>query len=45
MIEIVVSHPELSGWRWMLATRDSMAFIENRVSELIQPERWMDKPT
>jgi GNAT superfamily N-acetyltransferase len=45
LIEVVVSHPELSGLRrWMLATRDAHGLYgKSGFTELEQPKRWMEK--
>jgi GNAT superfamily N-acetyltransferase len=45
LIEVVVSHPDLSGLRrWMLATRDAHGLYEKSgFTELEQPERWMER--
>jgi len=45
LIEVVVSHPGLSGLRrWMLATRDAHGLYgKSGFTELKQPERWMER--
>ncbi|MEK6300720.1 MAG: GNAT family N-acetyltransferase [Acidobacteriota bacterium] len=45
LIEVVTTHPELSGLRrWMLATRDAHGLYgKSGFVELGQPERWMEK--
>jgi GNAT superfamily N-acetyltransferase len=44
--EVIVSHPELQGFRrWVLATKDAHK-LYRRVGfrELHRPERWMERP-
>ena len=46
LIDVIVSHPELQGFRrWVLATKDAHE-IYRRVGfrELHRPERWMERP-
>ena len=46
LIDVIVSHPELQGFRrWVLATKDAHE-LYRRVGfrELLRPERWMERP-
>ncbi|HEV7395340.1 MAG TPA: GNAT family N-acetyltransferase [Pyrinomonadaceae bacterium] len=46
LIDIIVEHPELQGFRrWVLATKDAHE-LYRRVGfrELHRPERWMERP-
>ena len=46
LIDVIVSHPDLQGFRrWVLATKDAHE-IYRRVGfrELHRPERWMERP-
>jgi GNAT superfamily N-acetyltransferase len=46
LIDVIVSHPDLQGFRrWVLATKDAHE-LYRRVGfrELLRPERWMERP-
>jgi GNAT superfamily N-acetyltransferase len=46
LIDVIVSHPQLQGFRrWVLATKDAHE-LYRRVGfrELHRPERWMERP-
>lgn len=45
LIEIILAHPELQGFRrWTLATKDAHAIYRKfGFSELRRPERWMER--
>ena len=45
LIEVIVSHPELQGFRrWVLATKDAHALYRRfGFAELPKPERWMER--
>jgi len=46
LIDVIISHPELQGFRrWVLATKDAHE-LYRRVGfrELHKPERWMERP-
>lgn len=46
LVDIIISHPELQGFRrWVLATKDAHE-LYRRVGfrELHRPERWMERP-
>ena len=46
LIEVIISHPDLQGFRrWVLATKDAHE-LYRRVGfrELHRPERWMERP-
>src|ERR1700730_12671966 len=46
LIDVIVSHPDLQGFRrWVLATKDAHE-LYRRVGfrELHRPERWMERP-
>lgn len=45
LMEVVLSHPELLGFRrWVLATRDAHGLYRRfGFAELLKPERWMER--
>jgi GNAT superfamily N-acetyltransferase len=46
LVDVILSHPELQGFRrWVLATKDAHE-LYRRVGfiELARPERWMERP-
>jgi GNAT superfamily N-acetyltransferase len=45
LVEVIVSHPELQGFRrWTLATKDAHEIYRRfGFSELKRPERWMER--
>jgi len=46
LIDVIISHPDLQGFRrWVLATKDAHE-LYRRVGfrELHRPERWMERP-
>ena len=47
LMEVIVSHPELQGFRrWVLATKDAHELYRKfGFLELKQPERWMERST
>ncbi|HEX8650147.1 MAG TPA: GNAT family N-acetyltransferase [Pyrinomonadaceae bacterium] len=46
LIEVILSHPELQGFRrWVLATKDAHELYRPfGFAELSRPERWMERP-
>ena len=46
LIEVILSHPELQGFRrWVLATKDAHTLYERfGFIPLHRPERWMERP-
>ena len=46
LMEVVLSHPELQGFRrWVLATKDAHELYRRfGFRELHRPERWMERP-
>ncbi|HEV7796784.1 MAG TPA: GNAT family N-acetyltransferase [Pyrinomonadaceae bacterium] len=46
MMEVILSHPELQGFRrWVLATKDAHAlYARFGFIPLHRPERWMERP-
>ena len=46
LIEVIISHPELQGFRrWVLATKDAHELYRPfGFAELSRPERWMERP-
>lgn len=46
LIEVILSHPELQGFRrWVLATKDAHGLYQRfGFTELKRPERWMERP-
>ena len=46
LIEVIVSHPQLQGFRrWVLATKDAHELYRRYgFRELHRPERWMERP-
>jgi GNAT superfamily N-acetyltransferase len=46
LIEVILSHPELQGFRrWVLATKDAHGLYERfGFIALHRPERWMERP-
>jgi len=45
LIEVIISHPELQGFRrWLLATRDAHELYQRfGFTELNEPARWMER--
>ncbi|MGH9969797.1 MAG: GNAT family N-acetyltransferase [Pyrinomonadaceae bacterium] len=46
LIEVIMSHPDLQGFRrWVLATKDAHKLYRDfGFHELKRPERWMERP-
>jgi len=46
LMEVIISHPELQGFRrWVLSTKDAHGLYERfGFMKLHRPERWMERP-